>query len=91
MCRRPNSSEQQGEEVCERLSLQLEGGSIPALRWEETYKYLGVDMGRESQHSLTNIAKLILRDAEGGRHKSIRGGLAVRSRVIIVFRRVFGL
>ena len=41
---------------------------IPALHWEETYRYLGVDLGidlgRESRQSLENMAGSMLHDTE---------------------------
>ena len=41
-----------------------EGRVIPALRWEDTHKYLGIHMGKEYQCSLPDTANSILRDAE---------------------------
>ena len=33
-----------------------EGHPIPALKWEDTYKYLGVPLGRERKENLDTLA-----------------------------------
>ena len=54
----------QSRKYVESYSPILDGKPVPALKWEQTYKYLGVQFGRTRISTLTDLSKTILAEAE---------------------------
>ena len=48
----------------EPFSPTIGGSQIPALKWDERYKYLGIYVGRERALSFPDLEKTILEQAQ---------------------------
>ena len=53
-----------GRKYVENFLPTLGTQPIPALKWEDTYKYLGVSIGREPTRSLNTLGQAIIKDVE---------------------------